>query len=646
MLKGRFSSENPHIALIYRLLILVVLFGICRLLFLIYNPSIFSLHTLSDIVVVIATGLRFDLSAIFILNMPFIALSLLPLPFREHKAYRMVTATLFITINSTALLANCLDCVYYPYTLKRTTADVFDFILIGEGGDFFRLLPTYLADFWYIILVWAAMVAVMIWLYKKTIKAPVPIGNKLLFYLRNTLLLVFGIFLWVFVSRGGFQLRPISIISAGENTSAQNIPLVLNTPFTIIQTIGSEQIEIVKYFDSEHELKKYYTPIHQYHNQPDSMNKRNVVIIILEGFSKESMSYANSTLESPEYKGYTPFLDSLSEHSLTFPFAFSNGKKSIEGIPAVIASLPNLMEKPYITSSYAGNAINSIPSLLKPYGYCSAFFHGGTNGTMQFDAFASLAGFDKYYGRTEYGNDADYDGSWGIWDEAFLQYTAQKLNTLKQPFVASVFTLSSHHPYRIPEKYQGRFDKGKLEIHESIGYADYALGRFFATASKTSWFSNTLFIITSDHSSATFSEYYQNSMGNLAIPMIYYTPSADVRGQLNGITQQIDILPSVMDYVKYPEPFFSFGESVLQPDATHFNICYFNNLYQLIYNDMLLQFNGENVLAVYDIKQDPFLRNNLVNDPQFDYKEAILTLKAILQTYFTRVKNNQLTVKP
>ncbi len=543
-------------------------------------------------------------------------------------------------------MGNCLDCVYFPYTLKRTTADVFDLVSIGGGGDFFRLLPNYLADFWYIFAIWALLMLALIYLYNCTKGVLLPVGNRLTFYLKNTLYLAIVLIVGVIGSRGGIQLRPINIISAGEYTTAQNIPLVLNTPFTILQTIGSEQLEIKEYYANDNVLKDIYYPVHQYHNQPDSLQKKNVVIIILEGFSKEAMGLGNDTLDHSTYKGYTPFLDSLCRLSWSFPKAFSNGKKSIEGIPAVLASLPNLMEKPYITSSYAGNTINSLPILLKPYGYQSAFFHGGTNGTMQFDAFASLAGFDKYYGRKEYGNDADFDGNWGIWDEQFLQYTSHTLSTLKQPFVASIFTLSSHHPYAIPEKYKGKFDKGTVEIHESIGYADFSLKEFFAEASKTPWFSNTLFVITSDHSSATHYEYYQNSLGNLAIPIMYYDGSERLKGQSEIITQQIDILPSVLDYLKYPKPFFSFGESVFQPSAKHFDICYFNNVYQLIYNNILLQFNGEKVLAVYQLSTDPYLRNNLINDPTISYLKQESLIKAILQTYFTRVINNQLTAKP
>ena len=76
------------------------------------------------------------------------------------------------------------------------------------------------------------------------------------------------------------------------------------------------------------------------------------------------------------------------------------------------------------------------------------------------------------------------------------------MTEFKQPFFSTIFTISSHNPYIIPEKYKGKFSKGTTKIHESIAYADNALKRFFETASKEDWYKITLFVITSDHTSS------------------------------------------------------------------------------------------------------------------------------------------------
>ena len=94
---------------------------------------------------------------------------------------------------------------------------------------------------------------------------------------------------------------------------------------------------------------------------------------------------------------------------------------------------------------------------------------------MRFDAFAYKVGFQKYYGKDEYNNNDDYDGQWGIFDEPFLDYFGKETSKLKEPFLSSVFTLSSHHPFTIPKKHKGEFPKGPSPFHETIGYVDYSL---------------------------------------------------------------------------------------------------------------------------------------------------------------------------
>jgi phosphoglycerol transferase MdoB-like AlkP superfamily enzyme len=636
------SVRNIYTAIVVRLLIMVMLFSVCRLLFFAFNYGYFSGITPTEWFITILAGIRFDAAVIITLNGVLLALYLLPVPFRTRRIYQGFTDGLYYVVNIACLLANCIDFAYFRFTLKRTTADIFDFLTIGNGGDFFSLLPAYIRDYWYIILIWLVLTFLLIFLYKKTKKGYYPTGNKVVYYLKGVLYLLIGGLLWVYIGRGGFQLRPLNIISAGEYASAQNIPLVLNTPFTIFRTIGSGQITVKEYFRSQKELDAIFNPYH--HNNPaDSMKKMNVVIIILESFSKEHMGYVNRDLENEDYKGFTPFLDSLSQQGMNFTHAFANGKKSIEGIPSVMASLPNLMDKPFITSGYAGNPIDGLPSMLKKYGYSSAFFHGGTNGTMQFDAFASMAGFDEYVGRTEYNNEKDFDGNWGIFDEEFLQFTAKKIQKMKEPFVVSIFTLSSHHPYKIPDKYKGIFPKGKFDIHESIGYADYSLKKFFETASKMPWFNNTLFVITADHSSPTFSEYYQNCVGNLAIPMVYYRADGSLKSQNPTVTEQTDIMPSVLDYLNYHGDYIAYGESVFDSTSKHYSICYFNNVYQLISGDLMLQFNGEKTLAVYDLVEDPLLKNNLVNKPVALFSRQEKLVKAIIQSYNERMSENKLT---
>ncbi|NVN93746.1 MAG: LTA synthase family protein [Bacteroidetes bacterium] len=547
---------------------------------------------------------------------------------------------LFYTTNSIALISNFIDVVYFRFTLKRTTSDIFNFLSVG--GDFKKLIPKFIADFWYIPLISIVFIIALIRI-SSFIKVKDVVAPTFKYYLSQSIFFVFTMIVLVLGIRGGLQLKPLEIINASKYAENKNVPLVLNTPFTIIKTIGLPALSNKIYFKNTIELCKTYNPIFVASSN-DSVNdfrKLNVVIIILESFSQEHIGALN---DIKGYSGFTPFLDSLIKKSV-YVKGFANGKRSIEGIPAILAGIPTLMNEAYITSMYSGNKINSLASLLKTKGYNTSFYHGGSNGTMGFEAFTKIAGFDTYYGRSQYNNEKDYDGKWGIWDEPFLQNYAKQLNTIPQPFLSSVFTLSSHHPYKVPDKYKGKFKKGHLEIQESIMYADYSLEKFFETACKMTWYDSTLFVITADHTSEAYLDYYQNNVGMYAVPIIFYMPNNNLKLDSSQIGQQIDIMPSVLGFLNFDKPYFSYGNSVFDKKKSHFNITYINSEYQLIKDDYVLKFDGEHAISLYQITKDPLLKNNLMNKEMSKAREMESFIKAVIQQYNNSLINNKMIVE-
>jgi phosphoglycerol transferase MdoB-like AlkP superfamily enzyme len=450
------------------------------------------------------------------------------------------------------------------------------------------------------------------------------------------------------------QLKPLTNLHASKFTNPKNIPILLNTPFSILTTLSKKGLEKKKYFPLEEAIQIF--PIQHQYNFPDSsFRNMNVVIILLESFSREYSGYLNN------YSGYTPFLDSLMKKSSLMTQAFSNGRRSIDAVPSINISIPSLMNNPFITSPYSSNKIHSLAHILKTEGYTTSFFHGASNGSMNFDAFASLSGFDNYYGRTEYNNEKDFDGKWGIFDEPFLQFFANKLSSFQQPFFAMEFTISSHHPYTIPEHYKGKFKEGPLKIQKVVNYTDYALQKFFATVSKTNWYKNTIFVILADHPAQSVDatdnldlnkndkidkqlvKYYKSTVGRFAIPILYFVPSdTTIIGQKNLTTQQIDLLPSILNYLKYNKKFVSFGSSIFDSTAKHVSVEYFNNLFQITEDNYSLVFDGEKSLSLFDNLLDPENKTNLLTSKPKISQQLERTLKSIIQQYNYRLMNNKL----
>ncbi|MFN4234239.1 MAG: LTA synthase family protein [Bacteroidia bacterium] len=610
---------------IYRILVLSLLYSLCRIFFYIYNKNAFADIGLFEFIV----GLRFDLSAIFILNFPIFLLQSLPINFIQNKIYKNTVSTLFIFLNILAFAFNIADIAYYPFTYKRSTAEIFK--IVSSRNDFWKLVPSYLLDFWYLFVIFLLVIILLYFFEKKLsnskINSNLPFWKKSFIFILISLICIIG-------ARGGIQYIPLHIMHASKFTTANNTALVLNTPFTIIKSIENQHIHPLVYFN-ENELKSKINTIHQYRFD-EKFIPLNVVIIIMESFSKEYIGALSG------YKSYTPFLDSLIKESYVFKNAFANAQKSMDGIPAILSSIPLMMDISYIISPYSTNKTQTLAHILKEEGYVTSFYHGGKTGTMGFDAYTKSAGFDYYYGKEDYkGPSSDYDGHWGIFDLPYFNYVADELNNTKEPFYSVIFSLSSHHPYNVPKEFENKFKEGTLPIHKSVQYADYALKKFFEKATKQAWFKNTLFIITADHTSLAENEFYKNSVGMFQIPIIFYSKSINLKGQNTSATQQIDIIPTILYLLKFQKPFFSFGKNALDTTIYQYAVNYYNGIFQLNDDSIHLQFNGQNFTGLYRYKEDSLLKNNLIQKNNIPEIPAN-TLKAFIQNYQQKMISNQL----
>lgn len=455
------------------------------------------------------------------------------------------------------------------------------------------------------------------------------------------------ILLFIGGGRGGFahSTRPITLSNAAEYaTVPKDINLVLNTPFALIRTARANVIERVTYYSDEATLESVFSPV----VKPDSLpfNAQNVVVIILESFSKEFVGAYNKNLPIDGYQGYTPFLDSLIGAGSMFEYSLANGRKSIDAMPSVICSIPSI-EVPYVLSHFSGNKVNSLPSLLKGKGYQTGFFHGAPNGSMGFQAFANLCGFDKYYGKDEYEaevNTDDYDGIWGIWDKPFFQYFGRTLTTFKEPFYATMFSVSSHHPYNLPKGDELKYKGGDHPIYRTIEYTDDAMRDFFAYASKQPWFQNTLFVITADHASAEIRyREYNTTWGYFSIPVFFYHPQWKPLHS-KDIIQQVDIMPTILGSMHYDEPYISFGRNVFS-EQEPFAFNYIDNLYQLFRGQYVLRFDGQKSVELYDFRNDIYLSNNLVSQLPDTVQSMERVLKAYIQQYNNRMVDDNLTME-
>jgi phosphoglycerol transferase MdoB-like AlkP superfamily enzyme len=588
--------------LLKRLALLLAAFMITRLVFALLNLGSFAEVTFGNFLLALLHGIRFDLAAIAALNGLFIVLSLFPLRQAAGRTWQWLLLVLFLVVNLSALWMNLADAAYFKFTGKRSSSAV-----LGIWQDVSEQAGQLILNYWYLVLFGLLGGWLLARFYPK-VKAH---KSPRLWRISSWLPLLFCIPLAILAIRGGLQYKPVRVSHAFVLQPNILGYFTLNTPFVVMKSMSEPLLDRKEFFQTPQQVTK----AQQLYPDPAPLSlkpgKQNVVILIMEGFASEYMGAGNT------YPGYTPFLDSLARAGLHFTNHFANGRKSIDAVPALLAGIPAWMEEPYITSPFQGNTLKGLGTLLKPHGYSSAFFHGARNGSMGFDFFTKMAGFEQYYGLNEYPErQKDFDGNWGIFDEPYLQYSARKLTETKQPFVAAIFTLSSHQPYTIPKQHHGHFQKGTQEIHETIGYADYALKQFFKTASKLPWYANTLFIITGDHTQATDQPAYANLLGSYRTPLILFHPGNKLPNvATDKVAQHADVPATVLHYLGLPPSLPHFGHSVLDTSVAGRAFFYSGNAHYLLENGLLGFVSADDEVKVYDPKVDPLLASPLPDAP-------------------------------
>ncbi len=643
----------PIGALLSNLLLLYLLYALTRLIFVACNYTHFT-DTLSwgYLMKLMWAGVRFDTTAILYLNCWMVLGFLLPLHVKDitrkkHQSlYYRVQRWLFVVVNFIGLGANLCDCAYFPFTIRRTTASVFQ--EFSNEGNIFSILFNEAPPYWYLFLV-AALLAWLLWrgfsIPQVELSRPSRMYRRKLslYYTSQLVCLGLAIPLTIAGIRGGFTMavRPITLSNANQYVKQSiDAGIVLNTPFCILRTLSKKSFPEKQYMTLE-EAQQLYSPLHV-PCDTTAFRPMNVVVFILESFGKQASA-----------RGFMPFMDEMAQKGRSFQYSYANGRKSIDGMPSVLSSIPSFLEPFFLTPAALNDLSGLAGELSRNKGYTSAFFHGAENGSMGFQAFANATGFQQYFGRTEYNQDprydgdADFDGTWAIYDEEFLQYFCDKMGELKEPFITSVFTASSHAPYSMPERYKGQFPEGPTPLYACISYSDHALRLFFEKASKQPWFQNTLFVLTADHATAADDPVYKTDLGYYSVPVIFYAPSMP---ELSGVdtirtTSQTDIMPTVLSLLHYDRPYMAFGQDVLntKPEDT-FAINYHgaSGFYQYMQQDWMLQFDGEQMVHAYKFKEDSLLQHDLCGQqPQ----TMELRMKSIIQQYMYRMNHNEMIAK-
>lgn len=620
------AAALPLRNLLLQLGAVVIILMSLRWIFFWANSGHFPSITAWDAFLISVQGLRFDAMTVVAVNALFILLSLLPIPARSSQWYRRSLFVIFISLNAVMLLICCIDLAYFGFTGKRITRDV-----LGMAGPGLRQMPAFMLRFWWVTLSYAGAIALLVFVWRRTER----VSNSIAGIRQQLIVIVPAMAVLSLIGRGGLQEHGLAPAHAANHVRVALSPLVTNSAFTLGFSFTMPPLPLRDYMPAE-EMDRL-APL-AYELRRDSTDRPwNVVLLVVESMGREYLSSISGEA------AYMPFMDSLCQQSLVFTNAFANAESSSKGLCALVAGVPSFTDDPFMGTAYADNEIEGMASRLRDLGYSTAFMHGGINGELRLNSFAMASGYHEYLGKDEFNDDSHFDGHWGIFDEEFLQWSVERMAAMPQPFHATVFTLSSHHPYTVPKRYTGRFPKGTQEIHESLGYTDLALRRFFERIAKEPFYRNTLFLITADHTYqwGDHPVLYRSSVGRFAVPIILHAGDSSFVGRNSTVAQQLDAVPTVLDLVGYEGRIGTVGRSLMRDHKKGAAITHLNNLFQLIEEDRVLLFDGEQSKGLFDYKTDTLLAQDLSAVEPEVAERLTMRAKALIQRHADMLRNNR-----
>ena len=605
---------SEYVLLAKRLGIVFLLFPFSRILFYVFNLNYFG-STNFETILAFMYGLRFDISSVLIANFIFIFFSLIPY---RSKIYNTLLKTIFLIFNIIPFGLNIVDIEYFDFNGKKLTKDI-----LGIAGDINDQAFQIFINYW----PYSVLIILTGFLLNKYYPTGVHKEMKLNVGKLTGIILLPLLLILSFVGiRGGVQMRSISPKQAFIFEKYENGNLAINSFYTLVRSLEQQRRKPVAYFKHDSEavdiIKQQYYLHDSIVNKKQRSTIKNVIIIIMESFSQEYLD-----------KGYAPFLSSLGKQGLYFSNNYANGRRSIEALPSILIGVPSLLGEPISQSSFQTNKWHSLPEILKTHGFKSSFFHGGKRGTMDFDAFTRSLGILNYFGKEDYPNQKHFDGHWGIYDHHFFEFMGEKAEKEEGPFLYVFFSLSSHQPYSIPKEFQGRFPKGKLPIHESIGYADQSLKLFFESFREKKWFKETLFVITADHTQK-LEEKGKNHFSKYRVPLIFYTESNEFdKKEETKLTQHISILPTTIDILGInPPQKLLFAKSIFDQNQIPIVVRR---------NDQLLFLNSS-IYSEFDITRGMF-KNSISNGKD---ESNLIFIKAYFQYFMNGLIKNNLYQAP
>jgi phosphoglycerol transferase MdoB-like AlkP superfamily enzyme len=623
-----------------------------RLAFVALYWSSFAADSIADVLLSFAQGLRFDLSVIFALTgLPAIVLLVLGrTPLRVLAGWIWLT-WIVVLVAALGVLAG-IDLYYYGFVGRRVSFELWG--MLGEAKPIAGLmvagygLPTAVISLG--LLAWAVATAIAM---RRAMHRTAPRTRWITTIAQAIALLV----VTVLAIRGGTQTKPLSENMAFRSANMALGHLALNPAFTALKALERRDVLLTYVPDAQANadtrrllgildppLAADY-PLLRRQTVSKVAHPRNLVILTIESLSPQLMGAFGATPAVSER------FDALTREGLLFTDFYASGTRSLEGIPAILSGYPALPTQALLGSPLEQSGMASLARILSDDGYATLFEHGAFRGSMWFDQYAARTGFARYIAKEDFPDpDHQSDSTWGIFDHIALERLHAELEAARKPVFAFFFSLSSHTPYELPDPRFRKFPPTTPQADRlnSFAYTDWSIGRFFDLARASSYWRDTVFVITGDHNVGGSGLTRQQAMH---IPLLILVPGDPTfpRGvRSTTLGGQVDLAPTVLQLLGLSSVHDFAGNSLLAPAAHRFVMFGLGGQAGWINEDSLVLHDLTRAVALYRYRSDPALARNVL--PELSHggePEAVRDLQSYLQaTNNLLVRNRVFPAQP
>jgi glycerophosphoryl diester phosphodiesterase len=259
---------------------------------------------------------------------------------------------------------------------------------------------------------------------------------------------------------------------------------------------------------------------------------RSVILLILEGVGEQELA------QVVDGKSVMPALAEFAANNLHFRNAYASGSKTAQAMVSVLTgAMPQSIRN--VLWKEPQPLMQSFVTSFRESGYQTGFFHGGDLSFenqrlfLQRSGFSTIAEYEPSAPHASYG--------WGYDDGVVLQQTKQWIQAQQgTPYLATVFSLSTHDPYVLPESWSPVFASSKrkiegvmnwrisggqnarLEMLDSYRFLDDQLVEFFAWYETQERDKGTVLVIAGDHTPHYLNEAHDGKVREMtfAVPII------------------------------------------------------------------------------------------------------------------------------